>query len=124
MEKMDATQLCEKHMHRYVLVTMEDNSRIDGILAEMEEEYLVLAEPAFGGGMTREEAFRPYGYPGYGGYGWGYPGYGWGYPGYGYGGGYGYPGYGWGGYGNPYRRFRRRVLPLAGLAGLALLPYF
>jgi hypothetical protein len=33
-------------------------------------------------------------------------------------------GYGYSGYGYPRRRFRRRILPLGGVYGLSLLPYY
>lgn len=94
-------------MHAYVLAELENGDKIDGIITGLDDEYVYLAVPVNGEhdmeSMSMGES-RIFGYPGYG-YG----------PGFGYGGFYG---------GYPPRRFRRLVLPLAGLAALTLLPWY
>lgn len=126
MEKIEVKKMCQDHMHRYVCVWMEDGSMHDGIIENMDEEYLSLAIPVGSEYMNEmfasmqtsmyahqgvscgcppppcgdTRAFMPFG--GYGGYG-GYPYHGGGY----------YPGR---------RRFRRLLLPLVGITALTLLP--
>ncbi|WP_077623071.1 hypothetical protein [Sediminibacillus massiliensis] len=136
--------LCKKHMHQYVMAEMEDGSQVDGIVTDLDEDFVYLAVPisafdhheqmSFGQmqdgqmpyGQYPQHEQMPYGqYPQheqmpYGQYQQDYRQFGWGYPGYG-GFGYGYPGYG---YGYPGRRFRRLVLPLTALAALSALPWY
>jgi len=106
MNKTEAHELCKRHTHRYVRVQTVDGYEVDGFVEHVDGEYLFLAVP----GCEQETMMgdRAFGY--------GYP---LGYPGYGH---MGYPGYGYG-YGRRFR-FGRRVFPLAGLLGLALLPYY
>lgn len=108
--------LCKKHIHRYVLIQTTDNQTIDGIIENVDENYVYLAIPTGEASEpVRDSEERIFG-GGIGGYG--YPGYG--FPGYGYPGAYG--GYPY--YYRPRRRFSRLVLPLAFVTGLSLLPYF
>ncbi|BBI34739.1 hypothetical protein [Cohnella abietis] len=85
---------CESHMHRYVEVQAADGFCYDGIVEHVDDEWICLAVP---GAVDQMRGFFPHPplYPPVG------------------------PFY-------PYRprRFNRLVLPLAGLAGLALLPYY
>ena len=117
--------LCKQHMHSYVLVESHDGLKVDGIITGVDDEYVYMAVPIEQQtGYEHWESPSPnhyqnwnrYGYPG-AGYPVG-PGFGAG----GFGGG-GFGGYGGAGYGRP-RRFRRLVLPLAGLAALSLLPWY
>ncbi|MDL4842911.1 hypothetical protein [Aquibacillus rhizosphaerae] len=96
--------LCEKHIHAYVLIQLNDGNSIDGIITGLDEEYVYMAVPNFGN-QRDEERISPIGFPGYGfGYGYGpYP-----YP------PVAYPG----------ARFRRLVLPLAALTALSALPWY
>ncbi|MEN1970326.1 hypothetical protein WMZ97_19915 [Lentibacillus sp. N15] len=117
-------ETCKQHMHSYVLAEMVDGSKVDGIVTGLDEEYVYLAVPLaqheqdmhqmHEHQQNRQVGFG-YGQPG----GFGYPGGGFGYPG-----GYGYPGGGYGYPGGPRRRFRRLILPLAGLTALSLLPWY
>lgn len=111
--------LCEEHMHAYVLAEMIDGTKVDGIITGVDDEHVYFAVPMGDENESRssenkvENNERQFG--GWqGGYGGGY-GYGnQGYPGY----GYGYSNYG-------YRpRFRRLILPLTALAALSLLPWY
>ncbi len=107
--------LCNTHMHAYVLVETVEGHQIDGIITGVDEDQVYLAVPdggmsSHGEDMSRED--RQFGFGG--GYGGFYPGYG--YPGYGPGYGY-YPGY-------PRRPFRRLILPLAALTALSVLPWY
>lgn len=102
--------LCEDHMHAYVLAEMVDGSKVDGIITGVDDENVYFAVPLDSefdtSGQNREVNERQFG-------GW---------HGGGYGGGYnpGYPGYGYG-----YRpRFRRLILPLTALAAISLLPWY
>lgn len=110
-------ETCKQHMHGYVLVEMTDGSKVDGIVTGLDDEYVYLAVPLevheqkMPSPMHDHHQGRPQGY----GPGFGFP------SGYGYQGGYG--GYGYPGYGPP-RRFRRLILPLAGLTALSLLPWY
>lgn len=118
--------ICKSHLYRYVLVQTTDQQSYDGIVENVDETNLYLAVPegeVEGAAVNEERLLGGLGYgPGLGyGAGYGYPGYG---PGLGYGAGYGYPGYGYPYYPRPRRRFRRLILPLAGLTALSLLPYY
>jgi hypothetical protein len=97
--------LCEKHMHTYVLAETVDGNKIDGIITGVDEECVYLAVPITGSGYRDYGDFR--GAPGFG-----YPGYGYGFPGY----GYGFP--------HRPRRFNRLILPLAGLTAISALPWY
>lgn len=102
--------LCKDHMHSYVLVETIDGAKIDGIVTGLDGEYVYMAVPL----DAHEQGASDYQYPQHDRQlGYGYPGY-----------GYGYSGYGYPGYGYAPRRFRRLVLPLAGLAALAALPWY
>jgi hypothetical protein len=97
---------CKSHMNKYVLAETHDGQKFDGIIVDVDVDYVILAIPVSGEEMMYEQQQpmmdeRIFGYP------------------YGYGYGYGYPYYGY-----PRRRFRRLALPLAGLAALSLLPWF
>jgi|SRR5699024_1575411 len=112
--------LCEEHMHAYVLLEMKDGSQADGIITGIDHENVYVAVPIE---VERPQHMRSsndqerqFGYGGFGGYGGGYGGYG-GYPHGGYGGHHGHH------YGRP-RRFNRLVLPLAALAAVSLLPWY
>lgn len=110
MHKKEAYDLCRKYMHKYVLAETKDGHKVDGIIADVDEENVHMAVPNWGPGAENDMAeYRQYPY----GFGYGYyPPY---YP-------Y-YPSYPY--YGFPYRRrFRRWIYPLAGLAALSLLPYY
>lgn len=111
-DSLDMRTLCSKHMNQYVSAEMEDGTRFDGIIADLDDRYVYLDvpeephEPEFR--TADERQFwgpypRPYG-PFYGGF-------------------YGYPGPGFPGYYGP-ARFRRLVLPLAALTALTLLPWY
>jgi len=103
MEKKEVYALCECHMHRYIGVQMKDGCVFDGIVESVDEESVHLAVPV--GAWEADSLMRafvpfvgapfPYVYPA---------------P---------YPGYFF-----PRRRFIRQTLPLAGLLGLSLLPYY
>ncbi|HWO54635.1 MAG TPA: hypothetical protein VNM49_09600 [Paenibacillus cookii] len=121
MEKLEAKEVCKKHMYRYVRATMSDGSVHDGFIEHVDEEKVYLAvpighenmpyhhgyaspyadcwDPCYRVPEQEARAFFPY-FP-YG-YGFGYPF-------------YGYP------YG---RRFRRLALPLFALTALSLLPFY
>ena|SRR5699024_8604982 len=106
--------VCEQHMHAYVLLEMKDGMETDGIITGIDHENVYVAVPV---GEEHQEQMRehrteerPYG---------GYP----------YGGSGGYGGYGsHGGYHGPYygrpRRFNRLIVPLAALAAVSLLPWY
>ncbi|WP_254391821.1 hypothetical protein [Terribacillus sp. DMT04] len=91
---------CKQHKHQYVMVQLLDGYQMDGIILDVDDEYVHLAIPASEQYDYVEQDDYRYGYPGYPGYGYGY--------GYGYG---------------PRNRLRRLVLPLAGLAALSLIPW-
>ncbi|SDQ88310.1 hypothetical protein [Virgibacillus salinus] len=107
-------ELCKNHMHSYVLVEMNDGTKVDGIITGLDDEYVYVAVPIGQGDEQHANAYPSdqqqrqfgFGYPGYG-YGVGYPGYGYGY-----------------GFGYPRRRFRRLILPLAALTALSVLPWY
>lgn len=98
---------CKDHMHAYVLVQTHDGTQFDGIITGLDEEYAYFAVPTDGeqheSRYQNEDYDRQFFGPGFG-------------PGFGYGPGFG-PWYG------P-RRFRRLILPLAGLAAISLLPWY
>ncbi|MEC0230315.1 hypothetical protein [Paenibacillus alba] len=102
MNHQEAHDLCNKHMHRYVGVTMSDGTIHDGIVEHVDEVNLYLAVPIGSMELEQMRAFVPFPTP--------YPY---------FGNPYFYPGYGFG-----RRRFARQVLPLAGLLALSLLPYY
>ena len=130
--------MCKQHLHQFVQVTTNDNSTYTGIITGVDNDYVHLAVPNWGTGMSSPEVYtesigvntacacpscmaRSYhrGMHHYGGFHQGRPPhYGYGY-GPGYGGGYGgyYP-YGY------YRPFNRYTLPLATLVALSLLPWY
>ncbi|MEY9091761.1 hypothetical protein [Paenibacillus sp. RC84] len=106
MQKHEAKSLCQQHKYRYVLIQLNDGTVHDGIIENVDDDYVYLAIPVGGrgGGESETRAF-----------GWGYPYYG--YPYYGYFPYGGYPYY-------PRRRFYRGVFPLVALTVLSLLPYY
>ncbi|ANE47311.1 hypothetical protein SY83_14720 [Paenibacillus swuensis] len=104
MNLEEKKKLCKDHMHRYVSVQTTDGGLYDGIVEDLDDEYLYLAVPAT---EPDYRGFSPLGYP------YQRPPYYPYYPQYPY---YQYP------YGR--RRFNRLGLPLAGLLGLSLLPYY
>nr|WP_168119474.1 hypothetical protein [Paenibacillus sp. HB172176] len=93
---MQQKELCEKHMHRYVMVQTNEGCCFDGIVEHVDDEMVCIAVP-YCPGEWDGRAFFPYG--GFGGFG-------------GYGGFY------------PRRRFYRRAFPLGSLLALSLLPYY
>lgn len=103
--------LCEDHMHAYVLAEMVDGSKVDGIITGLDDENVYFAIPINSEidnmRLTGEEEERQYGGWQGGGYNYGYPGYGYGFQGYGF---------------RP--RFRRLILPLTALAAISLLPWY
>jgi len=95
MAQTSTKAMCESHMHRYVEVQAADGHCYDGIVEHVDDEWLCLAVP---GAVDQMRGFFPGPfYPPFGGFG-------------------------------PFpfrpRRFNRLVLPLAGLMGLSLLPYY
>lgn len=88
-------ELCQQHMHRYVMIQTNDGFCCDGIVEHVDDETICIAVP-YCPNEWDERAFLPFG---------GYP-----YP-------YPYPYF-------PRRRFFRRRFPLAGLLALSLLPYY
>lgn len=108
MNQQEAYNLCMKHIHRYVEISMKDGKKFDGIVESVDNENVYLAVPRGGERQGDESRQFGFGYPGFGFGGFGYPGFGW-----------GFPGYGWG-----YGRFARLALPLALIGGLSLLPYY
>ncbi|MDR0268990.1 hypothetical protein [Paenibacillus sp.] len=143
MEKLEAKEVCKKHMYRYVRATMADGSAHDGFIENVDDDNLYLAMPVGHENIAHyanaphhhanaqyHHANAPY-HHGYvspyhhGGGCWD--------PCYRYleqdvraffpYGGFG-PGFG-PGFGFPYgRRFNRLALPLVGLTALSLLPFF
>jgi small nuclear ribonucleoprotein (snRNP)-like protein len=129
----DMKTMCKHHMHRYVLVQLNDGRDYDGIVEHVDDQNVYLAVPVgrVDTGNREEENSGDKGvgnnqrnndesdqringwYGGYPGFGYGRPGYSYGFPGYGY-----YPGYGRRG------RFQRLILPLAALTALSILPYY
>jgi hypothetical protein len=103
MEKEQAYLLCKQHIYRYVGIQMEDGSSHDGIVENVDAEYVYIAVPTGGTEAEPVRGLLPYGYPPY--YETPYP--------------YAYPYYGY-----PRWRFYRQILPLAGLLALSLLPYY
>ncbi|OBR63101.1 hypothetical protein A7K91_23650 [Paenibacillus oryzae] len=64
----DKKEMCQQHMHRYVLVQTADGMCFDGIVEHVDDEVLCIAVP-FGQGEGDPRAFIPFGgYP----YGYGY----------------------------------------------------
>ncbi|GIO25741.1 hypothetical protein [Ornithinibacillus bavariensis] len=117
---------CKTHIHAYVLAQLQDGTRFDGIITGLDEDYVYFAIPLENEmsdqitSHVQEQRQYGYGWHGYGGFGT--PGFG--YPAYG---GFGAPGFGYpayGGFYGPRRRFRRLVLPLSGLTGISLLPWY
>lgn len=108
----DIYETCKDHMHAYVLLEMNDGSKLDGIITGVDAEHVYVAVPI--GEEQFEQSNRQFGY-GPQGYGYGQQGYGYGNQGY---------GYGHHGYGNPRPRFERVVLPLTFLAALSILPWY
>ncbi|WP_053220372.1 hypothetical protein [Virgibacillus senegalensis] len=100
-------ELCKSHMNSYVLAELNDGTKVDGIVVDLDEDFVYLAVPVQ---TAIQEHYTGYGNDRQFGY---YPGYG--YP------GYGYPGYGYG-YGPG--RFQRLILPLTALVALSALPWF
>jgi hypothetical protein len=93
--------LCESYMYRYVEVEGADGQRYDGIVEQVDDEWLCLAVP---GSVEPTRGFYPSpGYPHY-------------------------PHYPYAPYGGYYpyrpRRFNRLVLPLVGLTAISLLPFY
>lgn len=97
MEKTEAQQMAQTHMHRYVGVKLADGSCYDGVVEHVDEHWLCLAVP---GPVEPVRAFFPGPAPFI-------PG------GFGFSPFYPFP-----------RRFGRLVLPLAALAAVSLLPYY
>ncbi|MED5020370.1 hypothetical protein P9847_24180 [Paenibacillus chibensis] len=124
MEKLEAKEVCKKHMYRYVRATMSDGSVHDGFIEHVDDEKVYMAipvghenmpyhhgqvspyhqqggcwDPCYRGPVQDARAFFPvpFGY-GFGGYPFGFP------------------------YGR--RRFNRLALPLFGLTALSLLPFY
>lgn len=113
MNQNDIRKLCEDHMHRYVMVTTQDNQQYDGIVENVDDDNLYLAVPNTD--MDMSEQMVP---PGYGGFGYGYdPSFSRGFYPYGFS-PYPYPFF------RPRRRFRRFIFPLAAITALSLLPYY
>lgn len=54
--------VCEKHLHRYVMVQTNDGAYHDGIVESVDDENVYLAIPYCPGD---ERAFFPYGYGGF-----------------------------------------------------------
>jgi hypothetical protein len=110
MDKEEMYLLCKQHIHRYVVVQMEDGLVHVGIVENVDDDHLYLAVPVGDMEIEPSRAFLPDS-----GYGYGYP----------YGAQYSYPDYGYGyGYGYPGGDFSRVILPLAALVALSLLPYY
>lgn len=117
-EHTDIYDVCEQHMHAYVLLEMKDGMEADGIITGIDHEHVYVAIPVGGDAQQSmrhpQEEERQYGHY-HGGSGGGYGGYG----------GYGGSGY----YGNQYnygrpRRFERWIVPLTALAAVSLLPWY
>lgn len=53
-------EMCQQHMHRYVLVQMADGTCFDGIVEYVDDEVLCIAVP-FGQGEGDARAFFPFG---------------------------------------------------------------
>ncbi|SDJ87404.1 hypothetical protein [Sediminibacillus albus] len=102
---------CKAHMNAYVLAELNDGTKVDGIITDLDEDFVYLAIP-IQAGSPEPMGHYPY-YSEDRQFGFGYLGYG--FP------GYGYPGYG---YGYPGQRFRRLVLPLTALVALSALPWY
>ncbi|MFC0523579.1 hypothetical protein ACFFGV_08270 [Pontibacillus salicampi] len=95
-------EYCEKHMYYFVIIEMQDGSRYDGIIVNIDAENVYVLMPAGDEDESGESSDeRQFGY-GYGGYG---PGYG----------GYGYP--------YRFRRFRRYRFPFFGIRSF-FFPFF
>ncbi|WP_416149169.1 hypothetical protein ACM26V_23445 [Salipaludibacillus sp. HK11] len=114
MTTHDMKRHCEAHLHRYVLVTTNDQQQFDAIVEGVDNENVSFAIPL--GGEMNQQGQESTLHPTYseGGFGYGYPYYPY-YPQYPL-----YPPY-------PYyrpRRFQRLILPLTALVALATLPYF
>ncbi|MFG6150582.1 hypothetical protein [Halobacillus sp. B23F22_1] len=99
-QQMKPTQhQCQKYKYYHVMGTMEDGQSFDGIILDADDEnvtMLMSEDVTVDENGNAEDESRQF-----------------------YGGGYG------GGYGRRRaRRFRRTILPLAGLTSLLLYPYF
>ncbi|WP_336511509.1 hypothetical protein [Alteribacter salitolerans] len=101
MNQQEMHHLCKDHLYRYVLVTTQDQMQYDGIVENVDDDYLYMAVPV---GEIGDSQHLIQGARFYGGYG--YTPY--------------YPPY----YYGPRRRFQRLILPLAALAAISLLPYY
>lgn len=110
-------ELCKNHIHSYVLIETNDGAKIDGIITDLDNEYVYIAIPLGQGDPVENDYPYNNDQRQFGGFGYGFPGFG----------GYGYPGYGYPFYGygyRPRRRFRRLILPLAALTALSVLPWY
>src|SRR5699024_11502760 len=71
--------LCEEHMHAYVLLEMKDGSQTDGIITGIDHENVYVAVPIEEERQqdmrSSNDQERQCGYGGFGGYGGGYGGY-------------------------------------------------
>lgn len=94
---------CKSYMNKYVLAETHDGQKFDGIIVDVDVNYVTLAVPMTGSSTDSQQPMMEERI-----FGWGYP--------YGY-----FPPYGYGYYPG---RFRRLVLPLTALAALSLLPWF
>lgn len=57
--KGDIVDLCKKHVHRYVLVQMQDGQMQDGIITEVDGEFVHLAVPEDGMSMPMDAHMGP-----------------------------------------------------------------
>ncbi|WP_248926669.1 hypothetical protein [Paenibacillus hamazuiensis] len=115
MDKTEVVAFCRRHMHKYVVISMTDGSMYDGIVEHVDEERLYLAVPIGDIAEIEARAFDPFGFPPAFPYTspyshpYSYP-----FP-------YTYPymfGY------HPDPRFRRLVLPIAGVFSLSVWSTF
>lgn len=104
---------CKNSMLQFVMIEMNDGNTYDGIIEDVDDDYVVLLIPegdkdwSYRKDSDQNDEDRQFGFGGFSGYGYG---------------GYGYPGYG---YGVPrrFRRFRRYRFPFFGIRRL-LYPFF
>ncbi|AOZ91730.1 hypothetical protein [Paenibacillus crassostreae] len=54
MEKFEAKQLCQQHIHRYVRVMIQDGRAVDGFIENVDDENIYLAVPV-GHEMNNEQ---------------------------------------------------------------------